>query len=317
MYRIRLARENYWIKTLRTVYPYGLNDKVKEGTEDVPVGKLFNPLTRHGVRQPVQIRTKTGGNPNDDIDSFIQEILVREKHERSNFCRKRLESFNKKVLKRLAKEAEGKLNSNCDKSLVRWYDLIKDHFITKTFKLKEKKVGKRFKYRIPIFFDNKGLDLIKLSSIVNDPDVLGAFPVTGNENDTPTVIYKLNQPIRSKLLNYKEAVNEINASDDITMGTGIQNCNCADSTFCDPNHGHIITGNLQIIGNSKLRKLMSKGPNYREPKTINWRKCREKILEGLNDFIVTNPNLDLETWKDTVMNKVDAKNRLFAVKHKS
>ena len=201
MYRIRLARENYWIKTLRTVYPYGLNDKVKEGTEDVPVGKLFNPLTRHGVRQPVQIRTKTGGNPNDDIDSFIQEILVREKHERANFCRKRLESFNKKVLKRLAKEAEGKLNSNCDKSLVRWYDLIKDHFFTKTFKLKEKKVGKRFKYRIPIFFNNKGLDLIKLSSIVNDPDVLGIFPVTGNENDNPTVIYKLNQPIRSKLLN--------------------------------------------------------------------------------------------------------------------
>ena len=30
-------------------------------------------------------------------------------------------------------------------------------------------------------------------------------------------------------------------------------------------------------------------------------------MEGLNDFIVTNPNLDLETWKDTVMNKVDAK----------
>ena len=52
---------------------------------------------------------------------------------------------------------------------------------------------------------------------------------------------------------------------------------------------------------------MTKGPNYREPKTINWRKCREKILEGLNDFIVTNPNLDLETWKDTIMDKVDAK----------
>ena len=272
IYKTRLDRENYWIKTLRTVYPYGLNDKVKEGTGDVPAGKLFYPLTRHGVRQPVQTRTKTGGNPNENIDSFVQEILTEDKHERGNFCRKRIESFNRKTLKRLAKEADGKLDSNCDQKLIRWYELIKDYFFTKTFKPKEKKVGKRFKYRIPIFFDNKGLDLIKLSSIINDPDVLGAFTETGNENEIPSVVYKLNQPIRSKLLNYKETVNEINASDSETLGTGIQNCNCADSTFCDPNHGHIITGNLQIIQKYKLRKLISKYPNYREPKTINWRK---------------------------------------------
>ena len=68
-----------------------------------------------------------------------------------------------------------------------------------------------------------------------------------------------------------------------------------------------MTGNLQIIKNSKLRQLMSKCPNYREPKTINWRKCRAKILEGLDDFIVANANLDLETWKHTIKSKVDAK----------
>ena len=85
IYKTRLYRENHWIKTLRTVYPYGLNDKVKEGTDDVPVGKLFYPLTRHGVRQPVQTRTKTGGNPNENIDSFVQEILIEDKHGHGNF----------------------------------------------------------------------------------------------------------------------------------------------------------------------------------------------------------------------------------------
>ena len=34
---------------------------------------------------------------------------------------------------------------------------------------------------------------------------------------------------------------------------------------------------------------------------------RAKILEGLDDFIVANPNLELETWKHTIMSKVDAK----------
>ena len=28
---------------------------------------------------------------------------------------------------------------------------------------------------------------------------------------------------------------------------------------------------------------MSKGRNYREPKTINWKKSKESIVEGLNN----------------------------------
>ena len=29
---------------------------------------------------------------------------------------------------------------------------------------------------------------------------------------------------------------------------------------------------------------MSKGRNYREPKTINWKKSKESIVEGLNNL---------------------------------
>ena len=36
--------------------------------------------------------------------------------------------------------------------------------------------------------------------------------------------------------------------------------------------GYIITGDLWIIENKKLCKIISKGPNYREPKTINWKE---------------------------------------------
>ena len=48
MRKYRLEREDYWIKTLRTVYPYGLNDRAKSINSDIPVGKLFPPLPRHG-----------------------------------------------------------------------------------------------------------------------------------------------------------------------------------------------------------------------------------------------------------------------------
>ena len=40
-------------------------------------------------------------------------------------------------------------------------------------------------------------------------------------------------------------------------------CNCSESSFCDPAHGHVVTGNIIIIKNNKLRKLLSKGPNLK------------------------------------------------------
>ena len=84
--------------------------------------------------------------------------------------------------------------------------MIKDYFFSKVFKPKVQKVKKCFKYRVRVHFDNKGLDLIKLSSIFNDPEVVEAFPASDNENAFPTVIHSLNQPFRSKLLNHKDTV---------------------------------------------------------------------------------------------------------------
>ena len=45
-------------------------------------------------------------------------------------------------------------------------------------------------------------------------------------------------------------------------------CECRYSQFCDPHHEHGITGDLRIIDNSKLKKLMTKGRNYRDPVSL-------------------------------------------------
>ena len=39
-----LQQEDYLIKTLRTVHPYGLNEKTKFMNKYVPVDKLFSPM---------------------------------------------------------------------------------------------------------------------------------------------------------------------------------------------------------------------------------------------------------------------------------
>ena len=37
--------------------------------------------------------------------------------------------------------------------------------------------------------------------------------------------------------------------------------------------------------NKKRRKIINKGSNYREQKTINWKKSKENIVEGLDNLI--------------------------------
>ena len=71
-----------------------------------------------------------------------------------------------------------------------------------------------------------------------------------------------------------------------TYETGIISCNCSNSEYLNHHHGHVITWNLQIIENEKLRKIISKGPNHRESRTINGKISRkENNTEGLDNLI--------------------------------
>ena len=45
-----------------------------------------------------------------------------------------------------------------------------------------------------------------------------------------------------------------------------------------------MTGNLKIISDSRIRYIVSKGPKYRLPSRIDFKKCREEIASALNDF---------------------------------
>ena len=89
------------------------------------------------------------------------------------------------------------------------------------------------------------------------------------------------------------------------------------------NHGHILTGDLRIIENEPLRKLIQKGPNFREPHSVNWKRCRNVIEKGLDvcssRYIAICSNLDndsLVPWKNEVLHKVDSKIRVLRQKIK-
>ena len=63
----------------------------------------------------------------------------------------------------------------------------------------------------------------------------------------------------------------------------------------------MITGNLNVIPETRVRNIISKGPKYRFPSNIHFPKCRREIAASLNGF--SNPgckreNVELNVLKE-------------------
>jgi len=78
-----------------------------------------------------------------------------------------------------------------------------------------------------------------------------------------------------------------------------------------PAAGHVITGNLKIISDKKLRNIVAKGPKYRFPSCIDFTKCREEIAQALNSFgdrWCKRENVEfsaLKAWKLNIFKLID------------
>ena len=59
---------------------------------------------------------------------------------------------------------------------------------------------------------------------------------------------------------------------------------CKESKYTYPAAGHVVTGNLKIISDSRIRSIICKGPKYRFLSRIDFKTCREVIAAALNDF---------------------------------
>ena len=204
------------------------------------------------------------------------------------------------------------------------YHYIMDIIDTKLFKpplVVEKKSAP--KNVIVVDFVNKGLDDIHLSKIFRSKEVIQLLPEQLKEEDEiPVSTVKLDPPIRSKILNYKETVSSLSVmvDEEVSFVENLPSCDCTNSEFCNPHHKHIVTGDLRLITNSKLRKLLSKGPNYREPKMLNYRKCKLSIESSLTAAIDTLaekynvPVNSLLAWKNKILELVE--NRIRSLKSK-
>ena len=80
--------------------------------------------------------------------------------------------------------------------------------------------------------------------------------------------------------------------------------------YGDSHHGHVVTGNLDIIGSVELRNLLSKGLNHRDQVKPCKNKAYKEIKKALIDYIskmekkLKKPKPFFDHWKNVVLEKV-------------
>ena len=103
------------------------------------------------------------------------------------------------------------------------------------------------------------------------------------------------------VFNFAPALSNLNLSEYLSNP---QTCQCKESKFCYEPHGHVITGDLRVIENAKLKELVAKGQKYRDPNRLNQKATGTMFLESIYHYAKNwskREQVDLKylsEWKD-------------------
>jgi len=311
---IRRYREDYWMKELRTIYPYGLNERCREG-DSKRIKNIYNLY-------PKLKRKHISTNQTKKFKSFnpykICEYIVKLCNNRKTWMymvHKFINTFNTKQSEILYNYIQ-KNNTNINDRIRK---MVNDILYYKFGDIRDetKQVSKKNcpQLRMKIPFLSKGVELLNLEQIMNSKKLDETLP-SFIEIRKPCLLYTYLPPIRNKVFNYDDALNNISNYDDI-------NCSCSNSKFCNNKVGHIITGDLDFVNNSKLRELFGYGTSYRIPKSNNWNKIYEKLCIAVDECLATwckKEHVDIQVlldWKHTLLQHVQDRINTLRMKYKS
>ena len=95
--------------------------------------------------------------------------------------------------------------------------------------------------------------------------MISSIPNYLNNIETPIICYKFNKPIRSTIFKFNKILTDINIDSNIPDSR-----DCRNSNYLYPPVGHVITGNLNVIPDARVRNISSKGPKYEFPSNIDF-----------------------------------------------
>ena len=145
-----------------------------------------------------------------------------------------------------------------------------------------------------IVFSSKAYDNINVSSIFRDTKISSYLPEGIKDKLPLKIFYSYDPPLSRKIFNYSSflKVLDIDSLKEIVH----KDCSCKTSPFCYLPHNHILTGNLSIITNPRLRALMQYGTKYRE------------AFYQSSDNIITSFNASVDNFVNKICKKYCMKN---------
>ena len=99
--------------------------------------------------------------------------------------------------------------------------------------------------------------------------------------ESPCISYSYTSSVATKIFNYKTSLQQIDFQ---SLSQNPLPCSCSGSEFLYAPCGHIVTGDLNIVRNDKLRDLLRKGPKYREPVSFSWHQNFDIIMDACEAY---------------------------------
>ena len=165
-------------------------------------------------------------------------------------------------------------------------------------------------------FANKGIDALNVSNILNQKSVQNKIPPYFQYKESPCISYSYIRSVASKIFNYKASLQQLDFQG---LSQDLPPCNCSDSQFLYAPCGHIVTGDLNIVRNVKLRDLLSKGPKYREPVSYSWHQNFSIIMDACEEYArrwAKKEDVEVDTLSEWIKSIADVlKRRIRRLKH--
>lgn len=282
----RRKREEYWIRQLGTATPYGCNDHIDSignltspGCQSVNVLNLFDQTPRrhrsHGKRK--YNRPEIHDVSFDALLPFVNQKLG------LHHIRTKLYSIPLRKLHSLNESAVASHCTDLGSPEYRLVGIILDIASNRMYRPVKTDTAQENKNRpfLKIKFENKGIDALNLSNILNHKTVQDKIPPYFKKKESPCISYSYTTPVATKIYNYKEALQCLDLSD---FSENPQHCACSSSEFKYDPCDHVVTGDLSIVRNKKLRDLLRKGPKYREPRSFTWHKNFNIIMNSCEEY---------------------------------
>ena len=161
---------------------------------------------------------------------------------------------------------------------------------------------------IKLDFINKGIDAVNLTSILRSKSVTETVPTYFKEKEPPIISHTYTKTITSKIFNFSSTLSDL---DYHQFHNNSSQCECNTSSHLYQPYGHVITGDLSIIPNSKLRGLIAKGLKYREPCKVDLDKNLSLLCEAVDQYALQWAKREmvelsvLSSWKDMVKGQIE------------